>query len=161
MALRETLNKHQWIAFVAVGIAVVIAIWVVIGQFNNGGQIPTQSYFTTDDGATYFADNATKLAPFDVGGKPAYRVIVFRCKDGKNFVGYMERYTDKAKQLIKQANATPKGKAPENINEMMAISVTGREYKRPGDKEWGCLPWAAKLLQVKCSDGSEIEIVQP
>jgi hypothetical protein len=39
----------------------------------------TRAFYTTDDGKTWFTDDAERLPPFDHGGKQAVRLYLFSC----------------------------------------------------------------------------------
>ncbi len=45
-------------------------------------------------------DDLDKVVPFDHGGKPAVRAMVFRCKNGKPFVAYLQRYSEAVEAKI-------------------------------------------------------------
>src|SRR4051812_26868582 len=98
-AIRETLGKSKALSL-CLGAALVIGGGIAIafqgtsivpgGAASSGG-----ARFTTDDGRTLFEAPADSLPPFDHDGKPAARAHVYRC-GGKEFVGYLERYTPEA-----------------------------------------------------------------
>ena len=93
-----------------------------------------QEFFSTDDGKTWFADDGTKIAPFDHNGKPAVLVRVYQAKDGHPFVAYMMKFTDEAKNRILQTQATHQAHpGPSTQN---ATGSTGLLVKRPQDRDW-------------------------
>jgi hypothetical protein len=99
-----------------------------------------QIYYTIDEGKTLFTDSAELLPPFEHKGKPAVRACVYECS-GKQFVGYLERFTDEAKRMIKELddavkNAKPGGHPPANLQQLANARRFGREVKRPGDSNW-------------------------
>ena len=157
MGIRETLNKNPGITTGVTAAIVVLAIgWIVWQIFgggpSSGGMGSAKQYFTDDDGATYFADLATKVPPFDHNGKQAVRAQVFQCGDGKPFVGVLQRYTKDAKAKLEKAQS---GKGGGDLLE--DVDITGLEVKKPktGDAGW-VLQGTAKggaVAKVTCPDG--------
>jgi hypothetical protein len=98
-----------------------------------------------------------KLAPFDHEGKQAYRVYVFKCADGKEFVSHMERYTPEAKKRIEEMRAQQaSGNAPPNPMMFEGIMMAGVEVKDPGAKDWirqSDFARAQKVMAPVCADG--------
>jgi hypothetical protein len=141
VGIRETLNENPKVTTGVTAAIVLIALVFIIYQLlpGRGVRIPTEAYYTVDDGATYFADDIQKIAPFDHDGKPAVRAYVFKCGDGKPFVAYLERYTPEAKKKAEQIrdqmkNADPNTPPPGPQYE--EIMMTGVEVKKPGGKQW-------------------------
>ena len=159
MGIRETLNKNPGITTGATAGIIVLALIFIFFQIRGGGTptMATTAFYTTDDGATWFEDDINKLAPFDKNGKPAYRVYVYKCADGNEFVSHLERYTPAAQKAIEAARAKGGGMEDPTIYEQ--ISMTGMEVKDPktGDKGWvkqGMVEAAAKITEPKCADGT-------
>jgi hypothetical protein len=101
------------------------------------------SYYTVDDGKTFFVANSSNIAPFDYKGKTAVAAYVFEC-GGERFVGYLERYLPDARQAILEGRGTPQHQ------------IQGRELKRPGDATWvksGDFSAVAKVTEVVCPHG--------
>src|SRR4051794_7083151 len=99
MGVREWMNEHRGLA-TGIGAAIVlIAVGAIVAQvLANRKAYPSaspDSYFTVDDGKTFFVASSDNIPPFDYKGKPAVHAYVFQV-DGKKFVGYMERYTTDA-----------------------------------------------------------------
>ena len=81
-------------------------IWRGGAQRNEVTRTLTQSWYTDDDGKTWYADDKSLSPPIDHNGKTAVRAYVFSCDGGKHeFVGYLERYTPDARQAIEQARS--------------------------------------------------------
>jgi hypothetical protein len=97
----------------------------------------TQLFFTTDDGKTWFADEASKKAPFLHDEKPAVRAHVFSCDGGKKlFAGYLSKFSP-------------------IVNESMV--------KRSGETAWTPVSatTAVKIMDVKCPEnwvGKPVEV---
>ena len=134
---------------------VAVAVGAVVMQVLGARQrIPTslpKSFFTVDDGKTFFELGSENVAPFDHKGKQAVAAYVFEC-NGKRFVGYLERYTSEARQRIIAGKGTPKDQ------------ISGRELKRPGDATWiksSDLAGVTKVAAIKCADGGTPEQVEP
>ncbi|MCC7350150.1 MAG: hypothetical protein IT446_06230 [Phycisphaerales bacterium] len=179
MGIREKLNQNQGVTTgVTVGVivlALIFIIWQLVGG-NSRGSIPTQAFFTVDNGATWFADDIKKLPPFDHEGKQAVRAVVFRCKGGKAFVGHLERYSPEAKaQIEKMRQAMPASKdgkggppMPPPGPMMGDLTFSGMEVKPAGapDTAWvkmSDFQKAQAVTKINCPDGDskEIEPVVP
>ena len=169
MGIRETLNQNPGITTGATAGIILLALIFIIYQLSGGSgpQIATEAFYTTDDGATWFADDAEKIPPFDKDGKPAYRVYVYKCADGKEFVSHLERYTPDAKAKLEEFRTKgPEAAADPGVMEM--IYMGGVEVKDPatGDKGWvkqAQFEQAAKITTPVCPDGSSesLEPVMP
>ena len=170
MGIREQLNQNPAITTgVTIGV-IVIALGFIVWQLFGGAGGPsavTEMYYTVDDGKTYFADDATKVAPFDHEGKEAVRCYVFKCSDGKPFVAYLERMSKDAKTKYEAALAASKN-ANDNGQSMMEaemLAAEGMEVKKPGDPKWlvRSMPDADKVTMINCPDGNNaaLEIVLP
>ena len=162
MTLRERINRNptQAAAFAAGGIvlALLFIMWQACGGKGGG---PGRSYYSIDDGQTFFTDESTKIPPFKHEGKDAVRAHVFKCSDGKPFVGYLEMYSPQDKKMMEDAIA---GKAPP----MAYAGYTGQAMvKKPGaGNPWiplmpGATEMYAKTVQVTCPDGKTPERVYP
>lgn len=122
-------------------------LYVLIKSPNLGTPVKTFSYYTIDDGASFFPDDRPLSTPFQKDGKNAILAAVFTCDSNRTqFCGY----------LVKQAPApanTVVGKsvAPGQTRMMKYI-------KKPGDTEW--IPesdhdnWTAIESSVKCPEGA-------
>jgi hypothetical protein len=124
--------RRRALLALAAGLALVA---VGITRFNLGPVRPASitglSFFTTDDGKTFFTADANRLAPFDHDGKQAVEARVFTTDGGKTrFVGYLLRYTDQGKQMIEAMRGA--GGRP-MINPALLQNV---EVKRPGEPKW-------------------------
>jgi hypothetical protein len=143
---------------VAAGIVtgvVALAIGVIVVQVLGARQkIPSalpKSYYTIDDGKTFFVAGSENIAPFDYKGKQAVAAYVFECK-GTRSVGYLERYATESRQRIVAGKGTPQD------------HLYGRELKRPGDATWiksSDLAGVTKVTNIKCPDGGMPEQVEP
>jgi len=148
MGAREWLNQHPNVA-IGGGITVVlVAIVCIVVEVRAGRHRypagPPDSYFTVDDGKTFFVASSGNIPPFDYEGQQAVRAYVFRCGSQK-FVGFMERFVPKYHDIVVAQGITP---------EAMRY---GRELKRPGDAKWllsGDLRAETKLTDVPCPNGS-------
>ena len=158
MGIRETLNKNQTLTTGATIAIIVIAIGIIVWQMmpERPQRIITKSYFTVDDGKTWFEESAEKLAPFDKDGKEAVRAHLFRCgENGEKFVGYLEKLHPEAKRRLDefQSNPSNKGRVMPGQAEM---EEGARLVKRPGAPKWlsETSPMASQITTIKCKDGS-------
>ena len=172
MGLRETLNENpKLVTGVTAGLIVVVLIWIIASSFGGssgparGGSAGTaKAFFSDDDGKTWFADDATKIPPFDHNGKQAVKANVFRC-NGKEFVNHLERYTADGKK--KAADAMTGNRAMRDPTIMATVQQQGLEVKRPGDKDWTKLSDSQKsqpIITPQCPGGGSsesLEVIYP
>jgi hypothetical protein len=157
MGLRDKLNENSRLTITIVGLVAVLASGFVATQVLSGrrtalGKLP-DSYFSNDDGKTFFSAASENVAPFDRDGKTSVRAHIFQCCD-KRYVGYLERYNTDAHQLKLSGKGT-------NETEMY-----GREVKKPGDAKWvkaHDLAVSGKVIDVRCPHGANAapEPVEP
>jgi hypothetical protein len=101
------------------------------------------SYYSNDDGKTFFAAASENVPPFDRDGKPAVQAYVFQCC-GKKFVGFLDRYNAEAHKLKVSGKATRE------------TEMYGHELKKPGSSTWvkgHDLAVAGKVMDVQCPHG--------
>lgn len=168
MGIRETLNQNPGIT-TGVTAAVIVVALIVIGWQLFGGsgrpRIPTQAYYTTDDGETWFADDINRIAPFERDGKEAVRVHLFTCDDGDTvFPAYLERMTPQAKAELERLTNDPN--ADPALEE--ELRTTGTQVKKPRDPN---APWVAQMdyersqdiVTPRCPEGDQtvMEAVYP
>lgn len=166
MSIRETLNEKPAIAYGLSGGLVLLALIIMAFHFLGGANpaatpaaVTNQAYFSDDDGATYFADDAMKIPPYSHNGKMAYQANVFRCGSGKSFVGYLARFTDQAKRDLEA-----KIKAGQFSPRMLRVARGQMLAKRPGPGKWVSPDDAAAYEQVEnvlCPDGRIPAVVTP
>lgn len=170
MGIRESLNENPAITTgVTAGIIGIAILFIVYQIFFSGpgtGSIITEQYYTVDDGANYFADELSKLTPFDKDGKPAVTAYVFRCDGGDEFVGYLERFTETVrKEAAKLGPAAAEN--PEQQMQLEMLKQQGREVKKPGAGNWvdAMSPEGMQVTAVQCpgegDDAGELEPVYP
>jgi hypothetical protein len=108
---------------------------------------PPQSYYTVDDGTTYFTDDASKGFSFDHNGQPAVQAMVYSCDGGSTkFVAYLRR-----------ANPAGGARPPApGVSVQLAQMMRGIQVKRPGVGNWVTIQGraSADILDVKCPGGN-------
>jgi hypothetical protein len=158
VGIRESLNKNPAITTGAT-IAVILAavgfiVWEVMPP--RPPRVPTQAYFTVDDGATWFPDDINKVAPFDHDGKDAVRCYVYKCSStGTVFAAYLEKYTKSMQAKITQARSSTNAE-PDSLD-----LDNGRLVKKPQSSDkWVRIESnnpkeeqeAQTIVDVKCKD---------
>ncbi len=170
MGIRETLNKNPAITTGGTAAIIVIALIVIFMQLrgdSGGAGGDNLAWYSIDDGKTWFSEDANKVAPFVHEGKKAYRVYVYKCPDGKEFVSHLERYTPEAKAALEKAQQDGPNADPSVLETVM---MNGLEAKLPGTgddpKKWikqsSYVAWSS-ITQPKCPSGKNdgIEAVPP
>jgi hypothetical protein len=159
MGIREKLDQHQKLVTIISGAVLLVAVVMIAVQMFGAGDDPTQAqraYFTVDDGATFFVDSAEKIAPFEHNGKTAYGAIVYRCDDGKKFVGALERYTPEAKAWLDSFYAAKPSERDYGMREVYRADKAKQVKKvGTGDTSWVSLESRAgrAITRVKCPPG--------
>jgi hypothetical protein len=174
MSVRETINKNPRVTGIVAGCVVLLAIgaifWQGLGSSNSAANAPLpKTYFTVDDGKTFFPDLATRVPPFTTAdGKTAYRVRVIHCAStGKLSVAHLEKFSEADRQRL-EANL----KDPKAARVMAEFSVGTIEpnvmVKKPltGDRGWVTnTPQTARqyeaIIQAKCPDGTPAVTISP
>ena len=157
MALRDAINKYSGVVSGVLVLAIVACLYLTYRSATGGPTPPFVDYFTVDDGATWFAGKGDQIAPFDYGGKTAVQAHVFRCPDGKEFVGYLESNSEEGKRIIGVVRGGNAGEHPEVTPQSLMTVQGGKAFKRPGEKDWTPAADAARVNQIKdvrCEDGS-------
>lgn len=145
MGIREKINQNRSVVMAISVIAFIVAIVTIWLNTNNRPGYATQTFYSVDDGASYFRDDNTLVPPFDRGGKLAYKVHIFRCvNDGEEWVAYLEGYRPEARakaielkemmdKLAKDPNASPPPPNKDPMYLLPALQAKGLVVKRPGD----------------------------
>jgi hypothetical protein len=148
MNVRESLNSHPGIGAAIAVVVVLAGGWMIYHQTRPEGEPPAMvTFYTDDDGATWFADSPTRVPPYDHNGKQAVRCFVFQAAD-KPFVGYLREDTP---ELARRVNA--------NLGSTNDELAAGMLVKRPGDKQW--IPMSDPRSQAIVSVGAGTTEVDP
>jgi hypothetical protein len=168
MDIRKAIQGKP-IAGVAVGVVLLaLASIIVARQFWPEKKADlSQTYFTDDDGATWFTDSEYLVPPVDHGGKPAVFAQIYSYANGsKTFCAYMTRYTPEAKKQLEGAisAAVKNGKPPASVElfQDRRFLETAIEVKKPGaDNKWipRSDPAAINVMSIQSPDGSAVDQV--
>ena len=125
-------------------------------------QSATGTFYTDDDGQTYFRDSIYKFPPWDHDGKQANIAMVYSSASG-NFVAYQVRYTPAAQKELQDLYAKAQsGECPlSDVNRLMTtnrIGLGGKQVKMRGSTKWVSLTIP---IPVKAPDGSDALVVMP
>lgn len=98
----------------------------------------------------------SKPSPFDHNGKPAYRALVFRCRTGGPFVGFLAKYSDQSKAQAEAAAATALAGTPSHLVGNPPMD----RLKQPSESTWrtNSNPSQSGLPEVRCPDGKGIAV---
>jgi hypothetical protein len=164
--LQTAQEKPALVGALAAGI-ILMAVAAVCSELLARGHpaaaVPSEAFYSDDDGKTWFVDDIGKFPPFDHNGRPAYLARVFRCGGGEPFVAYLQRFTDREKAEIQAAVA----KDPAQKAHWMQ---SRGEIKKPADSMWRRAELTstsaeqaayAQLLAPLCPDGSNATPVLP
>jgi hypothetical protein len=138
--IRETINQNPKLTGIVAGVialsALFLIVWNLLGSQGNAQKTYWgKTFFSDDDGQTWFIDDASHLPPFDHNGKTAYRAVLYRCGSGKPFVAYLGKYSDaqfaRMDEMKKEIAARDPGEDPERLFNTIPMDV-----KKPGDSKW-------------------------
>jgi hypothetical protein len=174
VGLRDRLNSNPKIgALVGAGLlamAAALVVWLRAGENRTAqAEVQTKGWYSTDDGATWFADDVNKVAPFQTpDGKTAVKAVVFRCGHGKTFVAYLERRAPQPQKPEQPAGKDGGGGGSGKGNpyaDYFSVYRGGIQVKPPKAGTWVGVnePAALKVLTPVCPEGSQdnIEPVLP
>ncbi len=135
-------------------VVVGIAVWFAIPK----KQVPagSQRFYSDDDGTTWFADDVTKLAPFPHKGREAVMARVYQTEGGKQFVAYLEKYTDEQRQKLESKGQAPPHKPGVSMTKAAGRQASGLLVKKPHEGAWVPAedPAAKSIQTVVGPDGS-------
>jgi hypothetical protein len=163
MGIRETLNSNRHLITVGVLVLLIAATfgWMFWQSADLGNRFSTpQAFYTADDGATWFKDDANKLPPFDHQGKPAVACYVYKCGDkGQPWVSHLMRYTPEGKAQREEQIKSKGGINVIGSNTLLKPQLEVKEAKT-GDQGWVHVsdPRAAAIQKPECPDGSMTDI---
>jgi hypothetical protein len=140
---------------VTAAVLLIAAAALIWRQFRAQSQSPgMQEFYSDDDGTTWFADDGTKIAPWDHNGKQAVLAKVYQTVTGKQFIAYLMKFTDKAHDDAVSSQKT--GQMRSGPSAVKGPADNPLLVKKPHDKEWVPAndPRAVEIMTVKCPDGS-------
>jgi hypothetical protein len=163
MSVREKINSNKVMGFLVGAILLVVAT-VQAAYFlwpSKPHQSATGTFYTDDDGQTYFMDSIYKFPPWDHNGKQANMAMVYSSDSG-NFVAYQVRFMPAAQKQLQDLYAKAlRGECPlADVNRLMTtpqIGVGGKQMKVRGSDKW--VPF--NRVTVKAPDGSDPLAVLP
>lgn len=165
MGIRENLSKNRNLSLGGAAALIAIAGLIAAKTFWPARQADlNRAYYSDDDGKTWFADSAYRVAPFDHNGKQAVVAHVYGYANGKKeFCAYLARFTPEAKSKLEaaMAEAQKAGKPPGAValysdRDFMRSGVV---VKKPGETDWipYADPKANAVFTVVAPDGSEVD----
>ena len=111
--------------------ALVALIALVLWLTHHSPPTP-QAWYTTDDGATYFAHNY-EVPPFTFHGKEAVQAWVYTCDGGQTrFLGYLMRFTPEGKEAMEHLLAERRA----HQSSSPLTLPPGVQVKKPGGEAW-------------------------
>lgn len=135
MSLRDAINKKPGISVAVLGgIVVLLLAWIVSTLISGGPAVQAasskQSFYSNDDGKTYYPD-APNLLPAEKDGKPIAQAMVFEAGEGPKVL-YLLRLSPAAENHIRAKRSSL---TPEDFDKLMALPANV-QVKRPGEPKW-------------------------
>jgi hypothetical protein len=141
MGIREKINNSKFAPIIGGGFLVVAAAIAVFYFWPRGPHINYRlTYYSDDDGQTYFKDSIYKFAPFDHNGKTAVGAVVYEDAHNDVFVGYLTRFTPETQRQLEKiySDASSTGSAAQvqqavlDVIQSPRVAWGGTEIKLPG-----------------------------
>jgi hypothetical protein len=165
MGIRNALQAKP-VAGIAVAVCLVLVSGLILAKqyWPQKKANLAQTYYTDDDGATWFADSAYLVPPFDHNGKMAVLAAVFSYDNGsKKFCAYEQEFTSKAKEQLQTAlaEAEKNGQPPASVGlyHDRTFMQKGIQVKAPGSSKWVSManPDANSVCAVHSPDGTAVD----
>lgn len=157
MGVREQMNKSPALMGAVGGLVLLGAIAAIWFQSQGPSLAAGTSFYTDDEGLTYFNDDPALLVPFERNGKQVVRAFVFQCGKDKPFVGFMERLPPDQKTVLEKVAARKQSDPPPSPQDL-AILMQPKEIRVPGTPEWKReteMAAVMRVMQKPCPDGSQ------
>lgn len=176
MGLKEQLARYPSVGGGIGAVLLIAAVAMAVRSLTAGepANHKENTYYSDDDGSSYFAGQATDCEDLARRAKPAYVASVYSCDGagGHPYVAYLSRQTPDALADVAKAEAKVKelrSKYEFNDNRVseaqIAVAAARRraeataEVKRPGTaNHWvrSASPEGIELTNVKCPDGKGV-----
>jgi hypothetical protein len=170
MGVREAMKEKSNITLIgAVAFVLLGAVLLARAYWPEKKANLEQTFYSDDDGATWFSDSLFKVAPFTRNGKTAVGAQIYTYQDGKKqFCGYLTKFAPDAKAQLDAvlSDAQSRGQAPGSVGLYRNHDFMNRSVlvKAPGPNN----PWLSSddprsqaIRSVHSPDGSEIDILLP
>jgi hypothetical protein len=169
MGIAESLNKNKiWSIGVALVMVVVAGVLLAVELKPAKQFSQKETYFSDDDGASWYIDDINNIPPYNHNGKEGVRAIIYNYDNGsKEFCGYLMRFGPAVKRRIDAAVANAAVQSPPATAAQIAYGIDfaqQAEVKSPGSKsDWVPMtdPRAAAVFSIHSPDGSTLDSVLP
>jgi hypothetical protein len=160
MNVREKLNASKTVVGIAAGVLIAACLGFIYWYWS-AGRIhvdPTQTYYSDDDGHTYYKDSVYKFPPYDHDGKTAVEAVVAE-SNGHDFIAYLMRFTPEARKQLQQKyddavkNNLPVQNAVLTLLGNPGINMAGMQIKLPGSGHDWVPRSRLPALDIKSPDG--------
>jgi hypothetical protein len=156
MQLRELIEKNKKVVLAILPVVVLASLllgWHNLHRDDLTGSI-SRTFFSDDDGKTYFAEDASKGLSFDHDGKPAYRAFVYHSGSRGTYVGLLARPCGDDSPT--QNTHRPVTHVPVPTGGAKTIPVAF-DIKKPGDAKWvvNSSPDGQAMARAAEEDGAE------
>jgi hypothetical protein len=166
MGIREQISAQKIVPAAIAVVLMAVAVFILLQQFRQPAKANlSQSFYSDDDGQTWFADSAFQVPPFGHNGKTAVSALIYTYDNGsKKFCAYLAKYNDSTKQRLEAAYADAKAQG----QPLGSVSLLhdrnfingGLMVKLPGaNNPWIPMddPHSIDVCMVHSPDGSAID----
>lgn len=164
MSIRDALNKNRNLTSAIMIVLIVLTLGYTFWYLNSSGapSITAKSWYTVDEGKTWFADGIYKSTPFEKDGKQAYGAAVFKCGDGEPFVPFVTRLGDRFLAEARKLEASGDEAFGPKFE---ALQTQGLEVRKIGTDKWVLVnsPAGERIVSegLRCPDNSNVSPVMP
>jgi hypothetical protein len=162
MDIREVIRKHSKLSMGVVAILAAGAVYYAyVGTNDTSLAGNGDTYFSKDQGQSFFRDSGTKLGAYEHANPPVYHAIVASCDGGSHrFVAYLVRtppsllkQIDDVETQIKTLPANTPGdvslKLGQKRDDLNFQAAKGMEVLRPGSE--------GKWVSIATAEGLDIQ----
>jgi hypothetical protein len=168
MYIRSALNEKKYLSTAAAsGLLLVAAVCLAYQFWPQKKANLALTYFSDDDGKTWFRESSYHVAPFDHDGNKAVIAKIYTYDNGsKEFCAYLAQYTPEAKKKLEAAlaDAQAKGLPPSSVELFHDhdFIVSAMQVKLPGaNNSWLAYsdPRTNQVFSIHSPDGSAVDEV--
>lgn len=162
MEIRKSIQERPIAGIIVASVLVIFASLILLRQFWPEKQANlSQTFFTDDDGKTWYTDSAYLLPPLDHNGTTAVFAEVFSYDGGsKQFCAYLAKYTPEAQRKLRESigDAVKQGHSPASAGLFHDpfFMKNALMVKKPGSDKWvnQSDPAANEITSIQTPDGS-------
>jgi hypothetical protein len=165
ISVRQLLERRQQIVLAVACVVIVGAIVSIYAQVRaTAHPNVNMTYYSDDDGKTWFEGPTFEITPFDHEGREAVGAMVY-VANGRKYVGYLTRFSKRGAEIFQRLQSKAAGGAiSASILAPLFADVSLQEVKLAGPGN----PWvnmrsreARPIVTPPNSPSGDVEIADP